>query len=313
MRLRIGHLSTVYHTAFVLMETNWIQEKLDVKVDWRLFSTGPDMVKAFFRDKLDLGYMGLPPAMIGIDKGLEVKCVAGGHIEGTVLVAKKNFKTLNDLGTINKVLKQFEGKVIGTPSKGSIHDVIIRRLVDEAELQEKVTVRNFEWADFILEAMENDVVDCGCGTPSLAVLSSRFLKAKIVMPPSVMWPHNPSYGIIAREKMIEKHYETLAIFLRLHEDACNLIRKKPHEAAEIAAKAIGIVDKDFILESFRVSPKYCASLPKEYLESTLTFVPVLQKMGYISKFLGKDDIFQTDIIERIHREKPHYDYPYMLK
>jgi len=312
MRLRIGHLTTAYHTAFVLMGTEWIKERIRVKTDWRLFPTGPDMVKAFFRGELDLGYMGLPPAMIGIDNGLEIRCVAGGHIEGTVLVAKKSFQTLKELGTINKVLSQFKGKVIGTPSKGSIHDVIIRWLIDKAKLQEDVVVKNFEWADFILEAMEDNVVDCGCGTPSLAVLASRFLNAKIVLPPSAMWPHNPSYGIVATLEMIKDYPELLESFVRLHEEACNLIRRKPLEAAEVAAKAIGIVDKGFILEVFKVSPKYCASLSSAYVESTLAFVPAMQKMEYISKSLGKVDVFQTDIIERIHREKPHYNDPCML-
>jgi NitT/TauT family transport system substrate-binding protein len=313
MRLRIGHLTTVYHTAFVLMGTDWIKKRIGIKADWRLFPTGPDMVKAFSRGELNLGYLGLPPAMIGIDKGLEIKCVAGGHMEGTTLLAKKNFLTLKELGTVNKVLSQFKGKIIGTPSKGSIHDVIIRWLIDKAKLQEDVIVKNFEWADLILEDIEDDVVDGGCGTPSLAVLASRFLNAKMVLPPSVMWPHNPSYGIVATVEMIKNYSEVLENFLRLHEEACNLIRRKPHEAAEVAAKAIGIVDKDFILEVFKVSPKYCASLSEEYVGSTLAFVPVLQKMGYISKSLDTVDVFQTDIIERIHREKPHYNDPYMFR
>jgi len=313
MRLRIGHLSTVYHTAFILMDADWVKERIGIKTDWRLFPTGPDMVKAFFRGELDLGYMGLPPAMIGMDRGLKIKCVAGGHVEGTVLVAKKSFQRLEELETINKVLKQFKGKAIGTPSKGSIHDVIIRQLIDEAGLKQNVAVRNFEWADFILEAMEDNVVDCGCGTPSLAVLASRFLDAEIVLSPKAMWPHNPSYGIIATVQMIKKYPELLESFLRLHEDACNLIRTKPQKAAELAAKAVGIVDKDFILEVFKVSPKYCASLPDKYIESTLSFVPVLQKMRYIYKSLGKSDIFHTDIIDRVHREKPHYNDPSVLR
>jgi len=313
MRLRIGHLTTVYHTAFVLMGANWVKERINIKTDWRLFPTGPHMIEAFFKGELDLGYVGLPPAMIGIDKSLKIRCVAGGHMEGTVLVAKKSFQTLRELGTVNRVLSQFKGKVVGTPSKGSIHDVIMRWLINKAKLQDDVIVKNFEWADFILEAMEDNVVDCGCGTPSLAVLASKSLNARIVLPPNVMWPQNPSYGIVATLKMIKNCPETLEDVLRLHEEACNLIRREPHKAAEIAAEATGMVDKDFVLEVFKVSPKYCASLPEEYVESTLAFVPVLQRMRYISKPLSKADIFQTDIIERIHVEKPHYNDPYMLE
>jgi NitT/TauT family transport system substrate-binding protein len=295
------------------MGGEWIENKINIEANWRLFPTGPEMIKAFTRKELDIGYIGLPPAMIGIDKGLEIKCVAGGHVEGTVFTATKDFRSLDELGTIDRVLAQFEGRTIGTTTRGSIHDVIIRRLIDQAGLQHKVNVRNFEWADFILEAIEQKEVDGGCGTPPLAVLAAKFLGGRIVLPPNVMWPHSPSYGIIATREATLDSTDLLEGFLRLHEKACNLAREKPQEAAKMASKAIGILDKDFLLDVLRVSPKYCASLPTEYVESSLAFVPVLRRMGYISKPLAKPDVFQTDIIEKIHKEKPHYDDPGRLR
>jgi NitT/TauT family transport system substrate-binding protein len=82
---------------------------------------------------------------------------------------------------------------------------------------------------------------------------------------------------------------------------------QPRQAAEIAAKTLGTVERDFVLEVYSVSPKYCASLSKEYVDSTLAFVPFLQKTEYIKSSLGKDNIFYTKLIERIHPEKPHYN------
>jgi len=311
-KLRIGHLTTAYHTCFILMGTGWIEERTDLKTEWRLFPTGPEMIKAFSQNELDVGYMGLPPAIIGIDKGLQVKCVAGGHMEGTVLIAKKEFRPLKDPGSIKETLNQFIGKAIGTPTRGSIHDVIIRKLINEAGLQDKVAVKNFEWADFIIDAMGDGVVEGGCGTPPLAVLASRMLGAKVILPANVMWPNNPSYGIVATVDMIENFTEALEGFLRLHEEACNLIRTKPENAAEIVAKTIGIIDEDFMLEVYRVSPKYCASLPSEYINSAMAFMPVLHSLGYISRPLTKNDVFHTELIEKIHPEKPHYSDPGML-
>lgn len=307
--LRIGHLSTAYHTAFVLMGGRWIQEKLKVKVDWQLFPTGPAIVNAFKKGELDLGYIGLPPAMIGMDQGLDIKCVAGGHVEGTVLTAVPGFKTLHDLGSIKATLSQFRGKRIGTPSKGSIHDVIIRKSVADAGLKDSVFIENFEWADFILEAMEDEKVVGGCGTPPLAVLAARYLGALIVLPPHSLWPYNPSYGIIATNTMIETSPALLEGVLQLHEDACNLIRNNAPKAAELASKEIAILGTEFLQQVFRVSPKYCASLPAQYIESTLAFIPVLREMGYISRDLSPSRIFYTRLIEKIHPEPHHYDNP----
>jgi NitT/TauT family transport system substrate-binding protein len=307
--LRIGHLSTAYHTAFVLMGAELLERKAQIEANWRLFPTGPEMTKAFQKGELDIGYIGLPPVMIAIQKGMKIKCIAGGHVEGTVLTAGKQFKALSELGNLGKTLAQFKGGTVGTPTKGSIHDVIIRHLVEEAGLQEYVRIKNFEWADFILEAMEEKVVDAGCGTPPLAVLASRFLNARIVLPARDMWAFSPSYGIVATETMIRESPELLESFLRLHEDACNLIRLKPNEAARAAARAIGIMNEDFLLDVFKVSPKYCASVPRELVESTLAFNSVLRNMGYMDKPLKKADIFDTKLVDGIHKEKPHYDDP----
>lgn len=311
-KVRIGYLSTAYHTSFILMGTDWMEKRNGLEAEWRLFPTGPEMIKAFARGELDVGYIGLPPAMIGIDKGLAIRCVAGGHMEGTVFAAKKGFKTLKELESVEETLSQFRGKAIGTPSKGSIHDVIIRNLLDKHGFQRDINIKNFQWADQIIEAMQDSEVDGGVGTPPLAVLASQLLEAKVILPPHTMWPHNPSYGIVATVEMITSFANTLEDLLELHEEACNLIRRQPQEAAEIAAKTLGMVDKDFVLEVYRISPKYCASLSKEYIDSTLSFLPFLQKTGYISKSLKADEIFHTQFIERIHREKPHYDDPSML-
>ncbi|MGW8178453.1 MAG: ABC transporter substrate-binding protein, partial [bacterium] len=69
-----------------------IEWKLGTPVKWQLFGTGPDIVKAFEWDDLDIAYVGLPPAMIGLARGAQFKCVAGGHIEGTVIAGESYLK-----------------------------------------------------------------------------------------------------------------------------------------------------------------------------------------------------------------------------
>lgn len=311
--VRIGYLSTAYHTSFILMGTDWIKKRTKIEAKWRLFPTGPEMIKAFTKGQLEIGYIGLPPAMIGIDKGLSIRCLAGGHMEGTVFTAKKTFKAMNESRDAKETLSQFRGKTIGTPSKGSIHDVIIHNLLYEYKLQRDIAIKNFSWADQIIEAMQDSEVEGGVGTPALAVLASRLLGAKLILPPHKMWPHNPSYGIVATNEMIRDSPNVLEDFLTLHEEACNLIRRQPQKAAEIAAKTLVMVDKDFVLEVYGVSPKYCASLSKEYINSTLAFVPFLKKAGYISRSLNANDVFDMGFIDKIHPEEPHYEEPEMLK
>ncbi len=110
MKIRIGHLSTFYHTAILLMTQGRADARLGAEVEWRLMGTGPAIMKAFERRELDLAYIGLPPAIIGISQGINVLCVAGGHVEGTVMAGKSQWSGFPAAKDIRAVLEQFRGR-----------------------------------------------------------------------------------------------------------------------------------------------------------------------------------------------------------
>lgn len=301
--ITIGHLSTVYHTSFILMGTDWL-EKEGIHADWKLFASGPDIVKAFATGEIDIGYIGLPPAIIGIDRGIPLICVAGGHIEGTVMIARKEYRSLDDLKDFKSVLAQFKEKVIASPPRGSIHDVIIRNAINEAILD--IKVKNYAWTDFVLEALVDNEIDAAVGTPSLAVAAARACGVRIVIPPNALWPNNPSYGIVIRKELLE-YPDKILRFLKMHEKASNFIRKEPEEASQLVSKVTGVVDKDFVLEAYGISPKYCAALSAEFIDSTMAFVSALHKLKYIFRELSENEIFEHSFIKEIHKEPPHYN------
>ena len=103
--IRIGHLSTLYHTAFLLRGSGLLQEQ-NIHATWTLFPSGPDIINAMQASTLDLGYIGLPPVIIGIDRGLKLACIAGGHIEGTVMIAGRTTRTLGECGSMQEFLSQ---------------------------------------------------------------------------------------------------------------------------------------------------------------------------------------------------------------
>jgi NitT/TauT family transport system substrate-binding protein len=302
--LRIGYLSTLYHTSHLLQYTSWLNEH-GIKASWSLYGTGPAMVEAFAAGNIDLGYIGLPPAMIGIDRGVPLRCIGGGHIEGTIMIAGAEYAAAKDSGSVAEVLSQFCGKVIGSPARGSIHDVIIRYLLSRYQI-DRVEVRNFPWADLIPAAIAEGEIQVAVGTPQLAVVAQTFYSQKIILRPHHIWPFNPSYGIVVREKLLGDT-ELLKVFLQTHEKACNFLREKPQDAAELLAKESKAVNKNIILITLSISPKYCASLPAEYLASTLEFVPVLKEMGYLKRSLLQEDIFDLSFIQVTHPEPHHYN------
>lgn len=303
-QIRIGHLSTMYHTAFLLRGTNLLADR-GLDAAWTLFASGPDIINAMQRREIDLGYIGLPPVIIGIDRGLSLACIAGGHVEGTVMIAGPGIVTLDECGNMQEFLAQFSGAAIGTPPRGSIHDVIVSELLREYGIRD-VTVKNYPWADYLPDALRDGEIAAAAGTPALAATAHRYGNARLVVPPDRLWPFNPSYGIIVMREMLKKK-EMLLEFLYSHEAACEMIRHDPLGAAQVVSATTGMTDPDFVMETYRISPKYCAALPQEYVDSTMKFVRTLRALGYISRPIREDEIFDRSLIVAVHPEPHHYD------
>jgi len=307
VKLRIGHLSTFYHTAILLMARKDITSRLGLAVEWTLMGTGPAIMQAFGRGELDLAYIGLPPAIIGMEQGRPIVCIAGGHMEGTVMAGKSRWLGFPETGDLGAVLGQFVGKTIGVPGSGSIHDVILKDSLARYAPGRNITVRNYPWADLVTEAVVKDEVAAAFGTPALAIAIKRFAGGKILYPAAKLWPDNPSYGIVADRAFLNAHREAAERFLIAHEEAESFLRNEPADAAQAIADHVGIIDRSFVLETLRVSPKYCAQLTPEYISSTMAFVGALKKLGYIKRELVMNEIFDTSLIEKIHPEKDHYE------
>jgi NitT/TauT family transport system substrate-binding protein len=306
MKLRIGHLSTFYHTAVLLMARQDLTARLGADIEWQLFGTGPAIMQAFARGALDLAYIGLPPAIIGMEKGIDVVCIAGGHMEGTVMAGKAQWQGLPELQDPGVVLRQFAGKRIGVPGTGSIHDVILKDCLERYAPGSGISVVNYPWADLVTEAVVNNAVDAAFGTPALAVAIGRFANGRILIPPHLLWPNNPSYGIIVHRRFLDEHRDLVRQFLVAHEKAEDLLRRDPSGAAQAIARETAIIDPDFVHETLLVSPKYCSALTKDYIASTMAFMRALLRLGYIRKELTQSDIFDRTLIDEVHPEPDHY-------
>jgi NitT/TauT family transport system substrate-binding protein len=289
------------------MEDKKFSKALNRIIEWVLFGTGPSMVKAFEKGKIDIGYMGLPPAIIGINKGVQIKCVAGGHIEGTIMIALEKYKKIEEFeGNLARSLSQFIGKSIGVPSKGSIHEVILTHYMKKYDLINSINVENYAQPEIIALDMKKGILDAAIGTPALAVFAQTLLPSHIIIPAKYLCPNNPSYGIFFHKSFIENHPEIIDTFLKYHKKASKLLRNSQSTAAELISRSFGILTKSYVKSVLGISPKYCIALTEDYVKTTMEFVKILYKLGYISEVLTIEDIFDFRFVERLHPDENHY-------
>ena len=277
------------------------------KIEWVLFGTGPEMVESFEKGELEIGYMGIPPAIVGIDKGVPIKCVAGGHIEGTVMISNQQYKTMDNLNEDqNAVLSQFKGEHVGVTSKGSIHEVILSQYLKQYHLQDDINVHHYAQAEFIALDIKSGKLVAAVGTPALAVFTSTLVNSQIVIPADKFYPYNPSYGIFFREDVIEDFPEKVEKFLYYHKIASTLLRNHPEEAAGIISKNLAFADENYVKNVIKISPKYCIALSDKFIKTSLEFTEKLYDLGYISDMKKVNDIFNLEFVHKIHPEPDHY-------
>ncbi|MBY9013066.1 MAG: ABC transporter substrate-binding protein, partial [Candidatus Lokiarchaeota archaeon] len=248
-----------------------------------------------------------PPAIIGIDKGVPIKCVAGGHVEGTIMIANKGYKTMANLDNdVSEVFSQFRGHAIGVPSKGSIHDVILNFYLKKYGLINEIEVKHYKQAEFIAIDMKKGILEGGVGTPALAVFSSTIFDSHLIIPPECLWKDNPSYGIFFHEDIIENEPEIVMKFLHHNKEASLILRESPSKAANIISKTFEILTEKYVSDVLKISPKYCIALSDGYIKSTMEFVRTLKDLGYIKKALKIKDIFDLTFVKKVHPEPEHY-------
>ena len=285
--MRIGYLSTLYHTSHLL------KMKKVLNAEWRVFGTGMEIISAFESEMIDLAYIGLTPVIVGIERGLEIACIAGGHVEGTAIAGRIENREFPE---------NLNGKTVGVPAKGSIHDVILRSLAEKVRFE----IKNYPWAEMILDDFIDGKIDAVCGTPNLAVLARKY-GAKLIAKPSDLLPWNPSYGIVVRRDFLDESEEKIRDFLIKHEWGTNILRESRDFSARLLSEYLkGELDQSTIREILDMSPKYCASLPERYVESTMKLAEFMANLGYIKDTPKPNEIFNLELILEIHPQREHY-------
>ncbi|HEY9207372.1 MAG TPA: ABC transporter substrate-binding protein [Candidatus Methanoperedens sp.] len=296
--VKIGYLPSMCQSIYVLKEHKTLERGLGVDaVEYKRYESGPLITQAFAQGEADIGFMGIPPVMIGIDKGVPIKVIASTHSEGSSLIASKKYKNLTELGSIGSVLKQFDGKSIGAPGKGSIQDVIIRTELKKAEVN--ATIKNIPVASTLPALLNEGQIDAYVVWPPFEMEGVLKGYGNVVIPSDELWPYNPCCALVVTEKFEKEHPDIVQKLVELHNYASLFIMSHPDELADAANAELGI-DNESALASIQFSPKYCALPDERYINSTMQFVNALKELGYTTNNLTEDQIFDLKYIKKAH-------------
>ena len=115
--IEVGYLPTDHSAALLVAKHNKTYENNGLNVKTVQINSGSNIVDAVASGDVDIGYVGITPAMQGISKGVPIKVVGSVNMVGSGIVVEPN-------STITSPA-DLKGKSIATPGVSSIQQVLL--------------------------------------------------------------------------------------------------------------------------------------------------------------------------------------------
>ncbi|MFA5065558.1 MAG: ABC transporter substrate-binding protein [Dehalococcoidia bacterium] len=284
--IRIGYLLGDLHQLpfFVAQDKGFFTEEgLDIEVVGP-FEAGPAEMDALAAGQIDMGYVGMAPAVMAAARKIPLSIVSGVNLEGSGLVTRTDITTISEL----------KSKKIATPAPGSIQYVMFGMLLagnnlgyNDIELipgtvkppdmpQSLQTGRidgYFVWEPFVAKSVVG-----GYG--------------KVLVESKDIWPGHPCCVIVAGGDFIRSQDSAVASVIRAHRRAIDYIEANPDEAKAIASKWTKL-DSAIIDNAFQ-RVKYTYSLNKDDVKKFVGDIINLGETGAIRPIITTDDVPDLD-------------------
>ena len=295
--LSIGYQPSTHQIAHMTaMEKGWWQEDLApfgiTTVTDREFPTGAPEMTAMIAGEIDIAYVGAAPFVVAVaNSGLDAKIIAGTQTQGSDLVLRPEipYESPEDL----------RGLKIATFPPGTIQDTLLRDWLRQNDLDPETDVEivGMGPGDAVTAITADQVDGVFLPHPSPAVIEAAGA-GRTVVQSGEMFPNHACCVLVASGNLIRNHPDLVEQIVRTHIRATEYNLAHMDEAAEIYAQKIG-QDLEVVKNSLAEWDGTWISDPNIIIDSVVQYSQVQYELGYISKPLTKDDLFDTSFYDRI--------------
>ncbi|MGE5575597.1 MAG: ABC transporter substrate-binding protein [Syntrophothermus sp.] len=230
-----GQFGLVYAPLMVAKEKK-IFEKYGLEPVWKEFGSGAAVREALISGDVDVGFMGIPPFLIGWDKGLPWKVALGFNVVPVGLVTyDPDIKSLKDLKPTDK---------IAVPSPGSVQDIILA-MAAERQLGNP-------------KAFEKQLVAMPHPDAAAALISKKGIAAHFTTPPYLfeeleqpgfheILNHRQAFGKdfsfnvgVVAQRFHDSRPSAYTAMVKSINESMAIINQNPREVAQLLAPEFGL-------------------------------------------------------------------------
>jgi len=284
--VRMGYLLGDLHQLpfFVAQDRGFFKDEgVNVQVVGP-FDAGPAEMDALAADQLNMGYVGIAPAVLAAARKIDLSIISGVNLEGSALVTEIGINSVADLKL----------KKVATPAPGSIQYVMLGMLLSKISmsfsdlelfpgtikppdmpqsLQTGLISGYFVWEPFVAKAL--------VGGYGKALVESKDI-----------WPGHPCCVVVTRNDFALNNNRVVGAVVSAHRKAVQFIADNPAEAKAIAQKWTNL-DAAVIDNAF-TRVKYTYALSKDDVKRFVREIISLGENGTIKPIITSGDVPDLD-------------------
>lgn len=280
--VHIGYLPSDHDAALFVANATGMYDQAGIKIELHEYNNGGDLMSAMASGDLDVGYVGITPAVSSISKGVPVKIVSGAQTEGSGLVSHDS--------SISSV-KDLKGKKVATPGESSIQDVLLKYDLKKNGLQPTDVQAPGMKVASMNDALKTGSLDAIMTFEPYVSISTDVNGQHLIEKSGDILPNHPCCVVVANEKFIKDHNEQAKKIVEIHEKATKQLIDNPNEQIKYFPSHI-VVDENAEKESLS-NIKFISGLDDDYKANVENFLKIEVDLGVINSVPSADQLYAT--------------------
>jgi NitT/TauT family transport system substrate-binding protein len=284
--ITVGYLPCDHDAALLVAEAQGTYQNNGLNVNLRQISTGSSIVSAMASGDVDIGYVGITPALQGISQGMPIKVVAAVNLDGSGIVVdpQANITNTTDL----------RGKKVATPGVSSIQQVLLLYQLNKYNMTSKdldiLSINIF----MLPSTLASKKIDAYIAYEPYVSIAPYRNTGNVLMYSDQIMPGHPCCVIVARQDFIDQHPDQLQKFLEIHNNTTKFVINNKNVTAQLISQQIPTNPS---LEQISLQHvTFVSEIDTSFQDNVMNFMKIEQQLGYFKSNLTKEQIFDTSFL-----------------
>lgn len=228
--IQMGYMPVITNLAAPLLDYASISEKNSVRYKALKFASFAEMAEALRNDEIQAAFMIAPLSIVLRQQGEDVKVVYIGNRHESSLVIRKDLQAHS--------LEELSGRTIAVPMRYSGHNIVLKKLLKESNLDQKINVVEMNPPDMASALAAGSLDAYFVGEP-FAAQTLKFNSSTLLFHVEQVDPDFICNLLVVKAHFVEKEKDVVQNLVQGAIRSGLWARQNIDEAAEIASRYWG--------------------------------------------------------------------------